>query len=137
MASHRKLDPDVSLSGEFSIPPEKGGKGFKVKADHIKYDVWQKPLSPNLPETAVDPDDGLTKRIRWLANYGLKLKGKGHQDDYEKKVDAYTIELDDEPGSKVVYFDGKNVQHHKDVKRQNGKVIITLDIGDPDTGYHP
>ena len=134
---HRKLEADVNRPGEFSIPPDRGEKGFRVKVDHTKYDVWKKDISANIPTSWTDPEDGQTKSITWIANFGLKLKGKQDKDAYEDRVDAYTIELDDVSGSKFVYFDGKSVRPFSDVKRQNGKVIVTLDLGDPETGTTP
>jgi hypothetical protein len=134
---HRKLEFDPNRPGEFAIPPERGTRGFKVKTDHNKYDVWQKEISANIPTEWVDPEDGQTKTITWIANFGLKLKGKQEKDAFEERVDAYTIEFEDVPGSKFVYFDGKAVQFHKDVKRQNGKVTVTLNLGDPEGGHMP
>jgi hypothetical protein len=134
---HRKLEFDASRPGEFSIPPERGERGFKVKANHNKYDVWQKDIDTSAPISWVDPEDGQTKPINWIANFGLKLKGKQEKDAFEDRVEAYTVEFDDVPGSKFVYYDGKSVQPFKDAKRQNGKITATLDLGDPNGGYTP
>jgi hypothetical protein len=135
--THRKLAADLNRPGDFSIPPERGAHGFKVKANQDKYDVWQKDVSADLPSSWVDPEDGQTKSITWIANFGLKLKGKQKKDNYEDRVEAYTIEFDEVSGTKYVYFDGQSVQPFKDVKRQNGKVLLTLDLGDPNTGSIP
>jgi hypothetical protein len=134
---HRKLEFDANRPGEFSIPPERGERGFKVKANHGKYDVWQKEISANAPSSWIDPEDGKEKPIRWIANFGLKLKGKGEKDAFEDRVETYTVEFEDVPGSKFVYFDGKSVQLFKNPRRENGKVIVALDLGDPEGGVMP
>lgn len=134
---HRKIEADSKRPGEFDISPERGNRGFKVKANHEKYDVWQKDISANVPTSWVDPEDGQTKSIRWIANFGLKLKGKQEKDAFEDRVEAYTLEFDDEPGSKFVYFDGKSVQLFKTAKHENGKVSVNLDLGDPECGMAP
>ena len=134
---NRKLETDTNAPGDFSISPERGNRGFKVKANHQKYDVWQKDISENIPDSAVDPDDGQTKSITWIANFGMKLKGKQDKDSFEQSVDPYTIEIDDVEGVKYVYFDGKDVKFHENVKRQSGKASITFHLGDPDTGHMP
>jgi hypothetical protein len=131
---HRKLEADSKRPGEFSVSPERGERGFKIKANHEKYDVWQKDIDANAPTSWVDPEDGQTKAIRWIANFGLKLKGKQEKDVFEDRVEAYTIEFDDEPGTKFVYFDGQSVQFFKNPKREKGKILVTLDLGDPNTG---
>jgi hypothetical protein len=137
MPPARKLNAEANRPGEFSILPERGARGFKVRANHEKYDVWQKDISANLPTSWVDPEDGQTKPIRWIANFGLKLKGKRDKDPFEDRVEAYTIEFDEVEGSKYVYFDGKSVQPFKDARHENGKVIATLDLGDPNGGMTP
>jgi hypothetical protein len=132
-----KLDADVNRPGEFAVPPERGNQGFKVKANQDKYDVWTKDISPNLPESFVDPEDGQTKAIHWIANYGLKLKGKTARARFENTVDEYTLEFDEIEGSKYVYFDGASVQVFKNPRHENGKVIAMLNLGDPNIGYGP
>jgi hypothetical protein len=135
--AQRKLDADVNLPGEFSVPPQRGDKGFKVRANQDKYDVWQKDISANVPESWVDPEDGQTKTITWMANFGLKLKGKTARARFEKQVDEYTLEFDEVEGAKYVYFDGQSVQPFPNARHENGKVIVTLNVGDPDTGRTP
>jgi hypothetical protein len=134
---HRKLKGDSNRPGEFSVPPERGNRGFKVKASQDKYDVWQKDISADLPTSFTDPEDGQTKSIRWIANYGLKLKGKKKKDAFEEHVDEYTLEFEEIEGSKYVYFDGKSVQLFKNPRHENGKVIVTLNLGDPNIGAGP
>ena len=135
--AQRKLSADTNRPGEFSVSPERGDRGFKIKANHEKYDVWQKDISADVPTSWTDPEDGQTKTIRWIANFGLKLKGKGAKAAFENRVEPYTIEFDEVEGSKYVYFDGESVQLFKNPKHENGKVIVTLDLGDPETGGMP
>jgi len=133
----RKLRRINNRPGEFAIPPERGDRGFNIKTNQDKYDVWSKDISAELPSSFTDPDDGQVKTIRWIANYGLKLKGKQEQDDFENQVDEYTLEFDEIEGIKYVYFDGTSVQHFKDPKRENGKITVTLNLGDPNIGAGP
>jgi hypothetical protein len=133
----RKLRRMNNRPGEFSIPPERGDRGFIVKVNQDKYDVWQKDISANLPTSFIDPEDGQTKIIRWISNYGLKLKGKQEQDNFEDQVDEYTLEFDEIEGSKYVYFDGSSIQHFQNPKHENGKITVTLNLGDPNIGCGP
>jgi hypothetical protein len=130
----RKLNAETNRPGEFSIPPEKGNRGFKIKTNQDKYDVWTKDITPDLPTSWTNPANKQSKSIQWIANFGIKLKGKQTENDFEKKVDRYTIEFDDIEGATYVYYDGSAVQLFESPKHGNGKVTVTLDLGDPNTG---
>jgi hypothetical protein len=128
----------ASNPDEFLVHSEGREKPLKIKlkgAGKNKYDVWKKDIPPDAPTTWTDPDDGQVKTISWHNNFGLKQKG---QEAFDETVDEYDIELDEVPGSDIVYYANKKVIKFKNVKGVgSGTLTVSLNLGDPSIGSTP
>ena len=102
--------------------------GDDIEAD---YDVVEKDFPDDLPDSWIDPDDDVEKKITWISNFGLK-KPDGRFEEKLPKGKKYQIELPAGLG-KLVYFDGTQVQKLAG-QVSEGRFIGELDLGDPPVG---
>ena len=90
------------------------------------------------------------KKIKWINNFGIRLKGNFGVKGGGSKQDPFFDEVEGEefnyqvivPSSSkpagyetLVYFDGTNVQPADPTTDDNNNYIFSLSIGDPPTGW--
>ncbi len=116
-----------TIKGKTTLP------GFSTDLDvdviDDQYEAYDKDLPKGLPETTKNGES-----ITWFNNFGVRRKN-GAQ---EKTVPQYRVFLQQLPdGKKLCAYYNDTVN---DVPVQNtgsGKMVFTLNVGDPPTGAYP
>ncbi len=128
------IDLGNNKTAKIKLPKTKAGDTYETDKNPESYEVWQKDVPTETKTSWVDPDDGQTKTITWMFNFGLKNKKK-QQYDAEKTVQFfYVVELDVVEGKKAVYWDGNTVRAFA---KQDNKFVANINLSDPPTGYTP
>jgi hypothetical protein len=118
-----------------TLPKNKKPKDYKI----VKKDV---------PQAAKDKSYG-GKKVKWINNYGIRIKGNLKVKKGGNKQDPFIDEVAGEqfsynvtvPGpppagfTTLVYFDGTNVQPTGATPDSGGNYRFSLNIGDPPTGW--
>jgi hypothetical protein len=94
-----------------------------------QYEAYDKDLPKDLPRETVNKE-----RITWFNNFGVRRKNGSD----EKTVPQYKVFLQKLPEGKKLcaYYNGSV----NDIPVQNAgsdKIVFTLNVGDPPSGYYP
>ena len=120
---------------EIKLPSDKQPDKYKI----VKKDI---------PAAAQTESYG-GKKVKWINNFGIRLKGNLKVKKGGKKQDPFIEEVEGEqfnyevivPGPApaglptLVYFDGKNVQPTGATPDSDGNYKFSLNIGDPPNGW--
>jgi hypothetical protein len=148
----REMNPKAGNARSFRITADVG----ETAIDIILPDRLPKGRQPNqyrivkkdIPEQARNKTYG-GKPVKWINNYGIRLRGNFGVRAGGNKQDPFTDEVDGEqfsyevivPGPApeglptLVYFDGTDVQPANATVDSDGFYHFSLDIGDPPDGW--
>jgi hypothetical protein len=116
-----------TIKGKASIP------GFKTDVDidvaDDQYEAYDKDLPKDLPKTTKNKEP-----ITWFNNFGVRRKNGPE----EKTVPRYKVFLQKLPEGKKLcaYYDG-SVNDVPFDDAGEGRIVFTLDVGDPPSGLYP
>lgn len=126
-----------TIRGKISIP------GFNTDLDidvtDPQYEAVEKDL-PTIPEYR-DPKTGAVLNIIWFNNFGVRKVGTT---TFEKNVPPYRVflqALPDAPNNvkrRLFVYSNGQVQEITNIQNAgSNRVMFTLNVGDPPTGYYP
>jgi hypothetical protein len=120
--------PPKTIKGKANIPNFTADLDVDVTDD--QYEAFDKDLPKDLPRETKNKEV-----ITWFNNFGVRRKNSSGK---EKTVPQYRVFLQKLPDGKTLcaYYDGVV----NDVPVQNAgpnKIVFTLNLGDPPTGYYP
>ena len=148
----REMNPKAENARSFRIDADAGETPVEiVLPDGLprnrrpdKYKVVKK----DIPAAAKNKTYG-GKKIKWINNFGIRLKGNFGVKSGGNKQDPFMDEVHGErftyevtvPGpppagfTTLVYFDGTNIQPTGATPDSGGNYRFSLNIGDPPTGW--
>lgn len=148
----REMSPQAGNARIFRIEADEGETAINITLP----ETFPKGRQPNaykivkkdIPDAAKGKTYG-GKTVKWINNYGIRLRGNFAVKRGGNKQDPFIDEVEGElffyevivPGPApeglptLVYFDGANVQPANAVVDSNGNYKFSLNIGDPADGW--
>jgi hypothetical protein len=116
-----------TIKGKVSIPGF--NTDFDVDVVDDQYEAYDKELPKDLPKQTKN-GEGIT----WFNNFGVRKKNGPE----EKSVPQYRVYLQKLPEGKTLcaYYNG-TVNDVAVDDAEPGKIVFTLNVGDPPAGYYP
>ena len=116
-----------TIKGKASIPEFNTDLEVDVLDD--QYEAYDKDLPKILPK-----ETGNKESITWFNNFGVRRTNGTN----EKKVPQYRVYLQSLPaGKKLCAYYNNTVNDVPVQGAGSGRIMFTLDEGDPPTGFYP